>query len=516
MSHLPDTGLRGGATGMTPSEPLASELHASAAHSQGKSAIDREVEEAMASMDPADLAEITGGISGGAVKPGGEITGVIATVSDNEILLEFGPKLQGVMPRNHFGKKEPVEVGRRVDCTIDRHDAESGMLFVSRKGAAQRATWTNLQIGMLVEGRITGVIKGGLEVDLKGIRAFMPASQCDVIPLKDTSVLLNQVGQFEVVELERRSKNVIVSRRRVMERELLAKRDQIKQELDVGQVRHGVVRRIAEFGAFVDIGGIDGLLHVRDMSWGTVNRVTDVLSVGQEIDVAILKMDDAREKISLGLKQITADPWRDVETKYPVGTRLKVRVVRIANFGAFAELESGVEALIPISEMSWSRLHNAGEAVRVGDMVDAVVIRLELDKRRLAVSMKQAQADPWEGVFEGFEKDSVVKGKVTRLADFGAFVEVAPGVEGLIHISEMSDKRVNTCRDVVDVGQEVEARILGVDRENRKISLSIKALKTPSASAHVDDGASAARSPRPAPKARKKPLRGGLSSHFNW
>jgi small subunit ribosomal protein S1 len=331
--------------------------------------------------------------------------------------------------------------------------------------------------------------------------------------MKDSSILLNETVRCEVIEIDRRSKNVIISRRKMIEREQAASREKLKAELEVGQSRRGVVRNITEFGAFVDLGGIEGLVHIRDLSWGTVDKVTDVLSTGQEVEVRVLKIDFDRNRISLGLKQAQPDPWAEVPQRYPVGTTLKVRIVRTADFGAFAELEPGVEGLIPLSETSWTRSMKATDAVSIGDMVDAVVIRVEPERHRLALSMKQAQPDPWDGVLDGFEEQSLTKGRVTRLADFGAFVEVAPGVEGLVHISELADRRVKSCGEVVQVGDEIEARVLGVDKENRRISLSLKLAKEPT-KAHAADAA-AAETPKPKKK-RKKPLRGGLASHFDW
>lgn len=477
--------------------------------------IDREVADAMAAMAPSDLDELGGGVgASGSVEAGKELVGTVTGVTGDDVFLQFGVKTQGVLPRNQFGKKEVLEVGRRVDVVVDRFDEGSGLLIVNRKGALQRATWTNLTKGMIVEGKVTGVIKGGLEIDLKGIRAFMPGSQADVVPMKDISLLLNQIIRCEVMELDRRNKNVLLSRRKVQERELAEAREKLRAELAVGQLRPGVVRSITDFGAFVDLGGVDGLIHIRDLSWGTVEKVTDVLSPGQKVEVMILKIDTKRDRISLGLKQALPDPWVHVPEKYPVGTALKLRVVRLADFGAFVELEPGVEGLVPISEMGWSRVKQPADAASPGSVVDCVVIRVEAEHHRIALSMKQAQADPWAGVFEGFPVHSLVHGKVTRLADFGAFVEIAPGVEGLVHISELSDRRVKSCSEVVQPGQEIETRVLGVDKDNRRISLSIKAVKAPAS-------AEAAAAAGPAPpvkeaKKRKKPLRGGLASHFEW
>lgn len=478
--------------------------------------IDREVSEAMAAMDPHDLAELSGGASGReAASPGSELVGTIAGITADEVFLEFGAKAGGVLPRAQFPKDHPMEIGGRLAVVVDRYDEGSSLFFLRMKGASQKANWETLAIGSIVEGRVTGMVKGGLEVDLQGIRGFMPGSQVSTSPMKDISVLLSERVRCEVVEIDKRGKNVVLSRRRLLEKEEAVAREKLLAELEVGQIRSGIVRNITDFGAFVDLGGVEGLVHIRDLSWGNVDKVDDVLHTGDEVKVQVLKIDSKRDRISLGLKQALPDPWVNVPERYPVGTALKVRIVRLADFGAFAELEAGVDGLIPISEMGWSRTNRSSDAVSVGDMVDAVVIRLELDKRRLALSMKQAQPDPWGGVLEAFEPQSLVTGRITRLTGFGAFVELAPSVEGLIHISELSDGRVKTCADVVKEGQEVEARVLGIDIENRRISLSLRQAKTPTADAPVASPATAAEPPKQAKK-RKKPLRGGLSSHYNW
>ena len=477
--------------------------------------IDREVAEAMAGMDPADLAEISGGSPaavGDELEAGAEITATIVDVTDNDVFLSFGVRSQAVVPRANFGKKEPLEKGRRVDLVIERFDADQGLHIAARKGASQRATWTSLVKGMIVEGRITGMNKGGLEMDLQGIRAFMPASQTDITQLKDISTLLNTKVKAVVLEVDRRNKNVLVSRRRAQEMELIEQRDKLLGEIEVGQVRKGIVGNITDFGAFVNLGGVDGLVHISDIAWGTVEKVSDVLTPGQEVEVKILKIDQKRDRISLSIKQTLPDPWVGVEDRYEVGTSVKVRIVRLADFGAFAELEPGIDGLIPISEMSWTRIRSVSDAYSVGDMVDAVVIRVEPKKRRIAMSTKQASPDPWKEVLESFPAKSLIKGKVTRLADFGVFVELVPGVEGLIHISELSHERVRTCGDVVKEGEEIEARVLGVDLEQRRISLSIRAVADDPRATQAEREAA----PKKTPKKRKKPLRGGLDAQWDW
>ena len=385
-------------------------------------------------------------------------------------------------------------------------------MILRRPGVVQKATWDTLAIGAIVAGRVTGMIRGGLEIDLQGIRGFMPASQASLVPMKDISELLNEKIQCEVVEFNKRSKNVIVSRRRFLEREAAANREKLEAELEVGQTRKGIVRNIVEFGAFVDLGGLEGLLHIGDISWGTINKVSDVLTTGQEVEVKVLKIDKERGRLSLSLKHAQPDPWVKVDERFPEGTELKARVVRLMDFGAFAEIEPGVEALIPISEMGWTRTNRTEDAVSVGDMVNVKVIRVELKKRRIALSMKQAQPDPWAEVLESFTPQSLVKGKVTKLMDFGAFVEIAPGIEGMVHISELSTDHVRACGDVLTVGQEIETRVLGVDSEKRRISLSVKQVKLPEEGSEAE----AAQAEEHKPKVRKKPLRGGLSSHYDW
>lgn len=480
--------------------------------------LDEEVARAMSAMDPADLAELTGDVvpTDEAAPSGTELVGKVVGVSPDEIFLEFGPKSQGILPRTQLKDPDSITLGQSLGVMVDRFDKEAGLLILRLKGSVQRASWETLQRGMLVEGRVIGMIKGGLEVDLNGIRGFMPSSQVSASPMKDVSVLLNERIRCEVIEVDRRAKNVVLSRRRLIEREQASARRALIDELEVGQTRKGTVRNITDFGAFVDLGGIEGLIHIRDLSWATVDKVSDVLATDQEVEVRILKLNAKRDRISLGLKQTQPDPWVHVPERYPVGTQLKVRIVRIADFGSFAELEPGIEGLIPISEMAWTRVQTVRDVVSVGDMVDAVVIRFEPDKRRLALSMKQAQPDPWESVLDGFSEQSLATGRVTRVTDFGAFVEVAPGIEGLIHISELSDKRVKTTGDVVEVGQVVEARVLSIDQENRRIALSIKQVNAPQQASDAVPSADS-ESPVPAaPKKRKKPRRGGLSSHYDW
>ena len=430
----------------------------------------------------------------------------VVAIRGDDVFVDAGAKSQGVVTRQQFGDSPP-SVGEFVELVLDYYDKDSGLLVMSREGAVQAATWANLQPGVLVEGRVTGMNKGGLELDLKGIRAFMPASQVDIHRIHDISTLIGERFRCMVTEVDRNDKNVLLSRRKLLEQEQAEALEKAMKELSEGATVSGKVTRITDFGAFVDIGGVDGLLHIADLSYSRVEKVEDVVKVGQTVTVRVLKIDSKKQRIGLGLKQALPNPWDDVDQKYSQGMTIKVRVTKLADFGAFAELEEGVEGLIPISEMSRTkRINKCSEVVNAGDIVEVQVLRIQPKERRISLSIKQLQEDPWAGATDHFPEKEKVTGTITRLTDFGAFVELRPGVEGLIHISELSDKRVRTVGDAVSVGQEVEARVLGVDPEKHRISLSLK--PAPEELVGSSHGSTEAYQP---PK-RKKPLRGGL----NW
>jgi small subunit ribosomal protein S1 len=473
----------------------------------------QEVEAALSGMSAEELAAITGDVKSPTASHSPEEIrqGKVVGIYDDDVFLDFGDKEQAVVPRSQFNPEEVLQIGEIVDVVVERYDEDSGLYIASRDGAIRKAHWDSLTKGAFVEGRITGMNKGGLEVNLNGIRAFMPASQVDIAHVKDISVFIGQHVTCKVMEISKKDRNVLVSRRKYQEKEQAESREKLLTELEEGQVRKGTIGSITDFGAFVDLGGVDGLIHISDLSYGQVGKVTDVVQKGQQVEVKVLKVDPQRKRISLGLKQIKPDPWSNVEVQYPVGTTCTVRVLRLEKFGAFVELEEGVEGLIPMSEMSWGRIGKPNEVVEKGQAVTAQVIRVEPDKRRLALSIKLVEADPWAEVLNSFPKNTVVEGKVTKCADFGAFVELVPGVEGLVHISELADTHVKQCSDVVKPGQEVKVRILGVNMDSRRISLSMKTADKPAAAAQPAEQA-----PPPKKKARKKPLRGGLSSHFEW
>lgn len=477
-------------------------------------ALQKEVDAAMADMSPDELAAVTVGDDGGPGSVEGVQLGRIEAVRGDDVFISLGDKSQGVLSKSQFTPEESLAVGEPVEVVIDRYDRDSDLLILSRKGQARSVEWDLLKPGDIVEGRVVGLNRGGLEVQLKGIKGFMPASQVDVMHVKDISILLNEMVKCEVLEINRKGRKLTLSRRAVLEKERAANRAQMLKELEPGQVRKGVVGNLAEFGAFVDLGGVDGLIHISDLSWGQIKHPSEVVKEGEVVEVKVLKVQesDGKTRISLGLKQAQPDPWEKVADQFPVDSTQRVRVVRLADFGAFVELSEGIEGLIPISEMAYSRIGKPAEVVSVGETVDAKVIRVEPKRRRIALSIKQARPDPWAEVLESYEPDSKVSGKVTKLMDFGAFVELAPGVEGLIHISELADRRVGSCAEVVKPGQEVEARVLKVDGENRRISLSLKEPgkgKPEKPTAELDLG-------KRKPKKKDRKLRGGLSSEWDW
>lgn len=470
-------------------------------------ALQREVDDALEGMSGDELQALTGQPQTSDSDDPQIIKGKVVAVQGEDVFVDVGGRSEGIAPVNQFDS--PPEVGSTVEVIIERVDPESGAAILSRKGAIVAASWDRLKRGVVVEGRVTGMNKGGLEVSLSGgIRAFMPASQCDVQKLKDISILLGDNVQCMVTEVHRRDEQVLVSRRRLQEKEREEKRKETLAEIAVDQIRKGVVGNLTDFGAFVDLGGVDGLIHISNMSHSRINHPSDLLELGQEVEVKILKIDEKTGKISLGLKQTAPDPWLGVEQKYPVGSPCKVKVVRLVDFGAFLEMEPGIDALLPISEMSWvHRLKHPSELVSEGQMVEVSVLKVDPAAQKMSVSLKRIDADPWANVESRYSQNAVVEGKVVRLENFGAFVELDPGVDGLVHISEISQSRVRTPADVLKVGEQVKVRILNIDTKNRKVSLSIKG-----ASDSPESAVQAAPSEPAKSKKRKKDLRGGLDA----
>jgi small subunit ribosomal protein S1 len=428
---------------------------------------------------------------------------------DDAVFVDFGGKSQGIAPLSQF--EEVPAVGSELEFNVDRYDPREGLLILSKKGvAAQNVTWDNLEIGQIVEGVVTGVNKGGLEVQVKSMRAFMPAGQVDLYFNPDLNVFLNQKLTAEVTQFDPHGKNLIISRRNVLEREKEELKVKMLAEVQEGQTRRGTVRTVTDYGAFVDLGGLDGLLHVSEMSHRRGMKPGDFVKVGDIVDVKIVKFDPETRKLSLSLKQAMADPWVGAEGKYGVGTAVTGRVSKVESFGAFIEVEEGVEGLLPVSEMSWQRIRHPSDVVKEGDTLRLVVLSLDPAQRRMSFSLKQAGPDPWARVNERYATDMVVDGTVTRVVDFGAFVQLEPGLEGLVHISELADHRVKAAGDVVQPGQGVSVRVLEIDPQARRMALSIR--RANEATAPAEGGAAA---PETVKKKKKGPeLRGGLD--WKW
>ena len=469
------------------------------------SALDREVENAMGGMSLDDLYGATEQQKGPAESyQKGTRKGRIISVTPDDVMVDFGGKSQGIAPMEQF-ETEPV-VGQEMEFNVERYDPREGLLILARKGAAAtNVTWETLEVGQVVEGMVTGMNKGGLEVDVKGMRAFMPAGQVDIYFNPDLSVFLNQKVKAEVTQFDPQRRNIILSRRNILEREKEEAKTKLMEELAEGQVRRGTVRSVMDYGAFVDLGGVDGLLHVSEISFRRGHKPSEFVKIGDVIDVKILRIDRETGKLSLSLKQARGvDPWLDAATKYAVGTQVTGRVTKVENFGAFIEIEEGVEGLLPVSEISWQRVKHPSDVVREGDTVRLVVISIDPGNRKISFSLKQAGPDPWKTVKEKYATDMVTSGTVTRTVDFGAFVELEPGLEGLVHISELADRPVRQTTDVVKTGQQVQVRVIEIDQEARRISLSIKG------AIGATTGTTPASSAPSQPKKRKTPLRGGL------
>ena len=473
-------------------------------------ALEKEISDALGDMSIESLYDVQTSRPAAATAAKGMRHGRIARIDidKNEVLVDLGRKDQGVVPLNQF-EKEP-QVGLEMDFVFVRRDAKEDILILGVPGAkATNVNWENLDVGQIVEGTVTAVKeKGGLEVDVKGMRAFMPASQIDVYFVQDISTFLGQRILAEVTQFERGSRNIILSRRNVLEREREQKKKEFFETITEGATLHGTVRNVKDFGAFVDIGGVDGLIPVSEISFKRIGKAGDALNVGDVVDVKVIRLEKDTGKITLSLRQAMPDPWREADKKYAVGSSLTGLVLRVESFGAFVQVEEGVEALLPISEMSYQRIRHPSELVKEGDTVKVVVLSVDPQARRMSLSMKQAGPDPWKTVGDRYAADMVVEGKVTRVAEFGAFVEVEAGLEGLVHISELASNRVNNVSQVVQVGQQVKVAVLEVDKEARRLSLSIKKVSELVAPDRpADTGPAKPKKPRPQ-------LRGGLDFEY--
>jgi small subunit ribosomal protein S1 len=412
--------------------------------------------------------------------------GHVLKVTDKEVIVDFGYKSEGLVPIEQFTQREgilAIQPGDTIDVMIDRHGPEvEGYVLLSHEKANRVRAWDTLERAfrenLLVSGRVLGRVKGGLSVDV-GVKAFMPSSQVDVRPVHNLDSLIGQDIPVKIVKVNRRRGNVVVSRKSAVEEEVTSRKHTTLDALHEGSVVTGVIKNLTDYGAFVDLGGIDGLLHVSDMSYGRVTHPSEVVNVGDEITVKVLKFDRDKERVSLGLKELLLDPWESAAERFPVGTRVLGKVVSVTDYGAFVELEAGIEALIHISEMTWSRrMKHPSKVVKPGDQVEAVVLAVIPKERRISLGIKQLEPDPWTTVEQRYSVGSVVEGRVRKLTDFGAFVEIEEGIDGLVHVSDISwTKRVKHPSEALKKGQLVQAVVLHINASNRRLSLGIKQLQ---------------------------------------
>jgi small subunit ribosomal protein S1 len=410
------------------------------------------------------------------------VTGRVIGITSSAVIVDVGYKSEGLIPIEEFtdrGGELSVQVGGEVDVLLEKTEDLEGHVLLSYQKAQRMRRWTEVERaykeGRIIKGRITDRIKGGLTVDV-GLRAFLPGSLVDIKPVKNLESLRGQELEFKVISLDRRRNNIVLSRKAVLETELVKKKAETLKKLEEGARLKGTVKNITDYGVFIDLGGIDGLLHITDISWGRVNHPSEHFTVGDEVEVVVLKFDPETERVSLGYKQRTDDPWTLVDKKYPIGSRVHGRVVSIVDYGAFVEIEEGVEGLIHVSEMSWTKkVVNPAKILEVGDEVEAIVSELDMDQRRISLSLRQTERNPWEELADTHPEGSVIEGKVRNLTEFGAFVEITDGIDGLIHVSDMSwTKRVKHPSEVLKKGDVVKARITNIDVENQRVSLSIK------------------------------------------
>ncbi len=463
--------------------------------------------------------------SGGELKENEIVKGTVVQVTKDYAVVDIGYKSEGQVPIIEFGLvdgKPNVKPGDAVDVLLESRENDTGMVVLSKEKADKMRIWDEISAACerdeLVEGTIVGRVKGGLSVDI-GVKAFLPGSQVDLRPIRNLDKLIGEKFKFKVIKFNKKRGNIVLSRRVLLEKEREELKKDTLQKLKEGAVLTGIVKNLTDYGAFIDLGGIDGLLHITDMSWGRVGHPSEMLNVGDEMKVQVLKFDPATERVSLGLKQIQEDPWVHAAGKYPPGTRIGGKVVSLTDYGAFIEMEPGVEGLVHISEMSWTkrvkhpskvmaigdqvnavvldvifvgvqegidglvhvsdiswtqRIKHPGDLYKKGDEVEAVVLNIDVENERFSLGIKQLHPDPWTELPTKYPIGSRVKGKVTKVADFGAFVEIEPGIEGLVHVSELRDERVENPRDVVKEGDELDVKVIDMDPHERKVALSVK------------------------------------------
>ena len=414
------------------------------------------------------------------IKQGEIVVGTVRSIHDGIVVVDIGFKSEGAIPLSEFGDPPAIEEGDEIEVFLESIEDQEGQVVLSKTKADFMRVWDRIKDAydsdQIVEGRLMRRIKGGIVVDLFGVDAFLPGSQIDIKQVKNFDQFLGNVYPFRIIKLNKNRRNIVISRRVVLEEERSRLRKQILATLEVGQLRQGSVKNITDFGAFIDLGGLDGLLHITDIAWGRVGHPSEVLSIGEEVEVKVLNYDEKRERISLGMKQLQDHPWKDVEEKYPVDSKVIGKVVSITDYGAFVELEQGVEGLVHISEMSWTQhIRHPSKLVSIGDEVEVMVLRVDQEGQKISLGLKQVQPDPWEDLDQKYPSGTPLRGIVRNLTNFGAFVEIEEGIDGLVHISDMSwTKRIRHPSEVIKKGQELDVVVLNIDKERRRISLGHK------------------------------------------
>lgn len=412
------------------------------------------------------------------------IEGTVVRVDQDTVLVDIGLKSEGHVPTAEFRDADgevSVQVGDKIRVLMTRQDGKKGYVL-SKKKADYLSAWDKIgdacQEGGIIDGTITGKVNGGFTVDI-GVQAFLPSSQVDIRPSSDSDSYIGVKGRFKVIKINQRRDNIVLSRRAVLEEERASIRDVTLEKLEEGQIVEGTIKNVTDYGAFVDLGGVDGLLHVSDLSWGRVGKPTDVLKPGQQITAKVLKFDRTKGKISLGIKQTLADPWLDVPAKFPIGGRVSGRVVSLMEYGAFVELEPGIEGLIHVSEMSWTkRVRRAADVLNIGDEVETVILGIDMGNRKISLGLKQVSENPWNTIAEKYPAGTRIEGQIKNMTDFGMFIGIEDGIDGLVHVSDMSwTKRIKHPGDVYEKGSLVQAVVLKVDVENERLSLGIKQLE---------------------------------------
>ena len=411
------------------------------------------------------------------------ITGRVIGINEKEILIDIGFKSEGIIKRDEFAEDALPDIGEKLDVYLEKMEDESGKTVLSKEKADFLRRWTKLreihETGEIISGRIVRRIKGGMVVDLDGVQAFLPGSQIDVRPVKDFDKYIDTDMDLRVVKFNEFRKNVVVSHKAILEESLAVQRDELFSKLEVGSIMEGRVENITDLGVFIDLGGIDGLLHITDLSWGRVNHPSELIGLDDSLTVKIIDFDKDKKRVSLGLKQLTPHPWENVKESYPEDTKISGKIVSMTNYGAFVEIEPGIEGLIHVSEMSWTRhVKNPSEMFSLGDEIEAIVLAVDSEERKISLGAKQLQADPWDQIEEKYIVGTIVKGKIINVTQFGAFVELEDGIDGLIHVSDLSWTRIiRHPKEIIDKGKKVEVRVLEISRDNRRIALGLKQTK---------------------------------------